>query len=104
MNIEKLSELSVVEQSVLYAALLSHVKFGDGYGLINKDRGNSAYLFGVSGDVSDAELGDSPERNTLYKSMKALSRTAFEYGEFAPEDMVADWKKFCILVTRYAKH
>jgi hypothetical protein len=98
MNIEALSKLSTTDQLVLYSALLSHIRFGDGYGLLNKDKSHLNYQIGASHIMPEEE---SHEDNTLYKAMKALSRTAFEYGEFTESDIVADWNKFCILVTKH---
>lgn len=97
MNASDLKKLSFSERYVLYTALLRMVKANDGTGFHNNDQGHPAYRAGESGKHDYDALGDSPERNTLFQMMRALSESLVDCGDFRASDFVTDWASFCRL-------
>ena len=99
MKASDLKKLSFSERYVLFTALLKMVKSADGTGFHNHDQGHPAYVAGRSGKHDFAALGDSPERNSLFQMMQALSESLSGCTDFAHTDFVTDWAAFCRLAT-----
>lgn len=100
MTINDLSNLSLPEKAVLHQALLSHIKSGSNYGYTNGDRMHPAYSPPFSPLASNE---DGPDKNTIYRAMKALSWEAGEFDEVTPDEVVASWQVFCELSQKYRK-
>lgn len=99
MKIEDLGGLSIPEKAVIYHAIISHIKSGNEYGYHN-DRRHPAYL---PPHLADGSLGDGPEINILYRTLKTLSGEAAEFGELSDDEVIASWRSFCELSVKYAK-
>lgn len=100
---EDFAKLAPVQQSVLYKALLSHVKSRTGDGFYNHDRFHPSYFPERNlADTTDTGL-DGPKRNTLYRAMHAMAPTVAEAGEIASDELVTDWPTFCRLAQKFAR-
>ena len=79
------------EKYLIFRALVLSIKTNSGDGFHNSDQGHPAYRAGAGGKDS-ANLGDSPEKNTLFKLLASFDEAY--HGE-APNPDLSTWKKFC---------
>ena len=105
MNPDSLSfaYLPTSEKRLLYRGLLSLVTSNSGYGFCNNDQGHPAYAIGRNGEFSYQDWGDSPDHNSLFKMMHALSvdLSAAEIdGRAEIHEYVFCWADFCNLAYR----
>jgi len=82
----------------VYRGLKALIESGIGYGFANSDLGHLAYRAGADGQDS-SNVGDSPERNTLFKMLNELSNSLKKQGienhHFNWWYDFSDWQSFC---------
>ena len=88
------------QRSLIYQGLLKLVTTNSGVGFANNDQGGLAYQVGRSGRSDYEQLGDSPERNQLFKMMHSLT-TQLSVAELDNSSKISDyvfaWSDFCNL-------
>lgn len=98
-----LEQFSFSEKQLLYRGLLCLVTSNSGYGFCNNDQGHPAYAIGRSGTYDYRQWGDSPDHNSLFKMMHALS-VELSVAEIDSSSEIADyvfcWSDFCNLAYR----
>lgn len=77
----------------IYSALTHAIKTNSGIGFHNADQGHPFYVAGTDGGRVFSNDADSPETNSLYKMLHALSE---DYGgTWGPR--IDSWESFCTL-------
>ncbi len=91
------SDLDYLQKEMVYESLVRMVKTNSGIGFTNADQGHPAYAVGRRGEVNYATWGDEPERNRLFRMMKALAQELVQNEKSPPIDPVLTWADFCQL-------
>jgi len=85
--------LSYLQMTTLYQALIHAISTNSGIGFHNHDQGHPAYCMGASGKIDPQTWGDSPEENEYFQMVLALST---KLGETATPQ-IKSWEDFCTL-------
>jgi hypothetical protein len=98
---EQTNENVDFEKEYIYRGLKCLIESGSGVGFLNKDLGHPVYRSGASGAPSailkDEALGDSPEKNRLFKMLSKLSKelkqSSIGYTDWWYD--FSEWTAFC---------
>ena len=77
-------------EPLMFRALVQMIDGNSGVGFHNLDQGHPAYALGSRGTVDPEKLGDGPEHNGLFQTLK---RFDWKYHDEIQD--LSTWEKFC---------